>query len=240
MRPVLKAVAEVNARRSPIVRTALLFLCLLATSALGQSFEMGLELDLPFAAIQATAPALSSVVISVSPQPLLFPLPKGVALYRATACSAVARVISAGMLTEAIEGAGLSVQDPSLNTAVLAGSTSKTPSSRALTLVKWLSVGMSVAGGIVTYEKSQATQVGNAKTWAEISVGTGALGAGLGILQPILQADINTQAVSVTTGVQAALLQSDGLYQVPANGCSKPIMFFGAADRTKPFQVNLP
>jgi hypothetical protein len=95
--------------------------------------------------------------------------------------------------------------------------------------VKWSAVGISVAAGTVTYIKSQATQIGNAKDWAIGSVGTGALGAGIGILQPILQADVNTQAVSITSGVQAALISDmTNLYSVPAGGCMKSVMFFGA------------
>jgi len=180
-------------------------------------------------------PVNQKVIVTISPQQSPFPLPKGLTLYSAEMCGSVARVVDAAQVRQVAENAGISFQDPALNASVLTGASSKTPSSRVLSVIKWASVGMSVGGGVITFLKSQQPQIGNASTWAEITTGTGALGAGLGILQPIIQSDANTQAVSITTGVQAALISDmTALYSVPANGCAKSVMFFGSGGVSKP------
>src|SRR5271166_3831744 len=88
-----------------------------------------------------TTPAQSS--LSVSPQQSPFPLPRGIALYSGTVCGTTARVVSAGQIRQAIEAAGLSVQDPALNTGTL-GHVS-TPLNRLLNVTKYLAAGASVS-----------------------------------------------------------------------------------------------
>ena len=101
---------------------------------------------------------------------------------------------------------------------------SKTPTAKALTIAKWLSAGMSVSSAAISYVKQQGT-FGNGKTWAIVATGTGALGAGIGILQPFIQGEANAQAVTLTSGVSAALMQADGLWTVQAGGCVRGMLF---------------
>ena len=176
-------------------------------------------------------PGTTPAVVTVSQQQSPFPLSKGLSLYSALVCSPVARTISAGQIRQAAEGLGIAVQDASLNGQAVATAASKTPTQRALTAAKWLAAGMSVSSAAISYAKQQGT-IGNAKTWAIIATGTGALGAGIGILQPFLQTDANAQAATITQGVQSALMQADGLYSVSAGSCAKPVMMFGSGGKT--------
>lgn len=186
----------------------------------------------------AIALAFGQTGISVSPQQPPFPLPKGIALYSGTVCGA-ARIVSAGQIRQAIELAGLSVQDPILNTPTLAKGAGRTVISILSGILTYGGGGVAVGGAITAAIKSSNVNIGNAKTWAEIAAVSGALGAGVPLAQTLLKPGVEAQA-TITNGVQAALLSPDGLYSIPAGGCSKPFMFFGLNDRTKPFQAVIP
>ena len=162
--------------------------------------------------------------LTVSQQPAPFPLRKGLNLYSAEVCTPVARTFSFGAIRQAVEGLGIAVMDPSLNQQAIAQAQSKTPTGKLLTAAKWLSAGMSVSSAAISYIKQQGT-FGNGKTWAIVATGTGALGAGIGILQPFLQGEANAQALTLTSGVSAALMQADGMYSVEAQGCVRGMVF---------------
>ena len=173
-------------------------------------------------AFQPPAPA----TLTVSQQQAPFPLRKGIVLYSAEVCTPVARAISFGQVRQAVEGLGIAVQDPALNAQAIAQAQSKTPTAKALTAAKWLSAGMSVSSAAISYVKQQGT-FGNGKTWAIVATGTGALGAGIGILQPFIQGEANAQAATLTSGVSAALMQADGLWTVQSQGCVRGMLFGG-------------
>jgi len=165
-----------------------------------------------------------TATLTVTQQPAPFPLSKGLNLYSAEVCTPVARAFSFGQIRQAVEGLGIAVMDPALNAQAIAQAQSRTPTAKALTAIKWLSAGMSVSSAAISYVKQQGTY-GNGKTWAIVATGTGALGAGIGILQPFIQGEANAQATALTSGVSAALMQADGLWALPADGCIRGMLF---------------
>lgn len=179
----------------------------------------------------------SQVVVTISQQRSPFTLPRGTNLYSAKACSVDPRVISEGQIRQAAEEVGVSFQDPALSSTTLA-TAAKVP-NRLLSATKWLAAGVGVSAAAVTAFKTQAPNVGNARTYGIISAGGGALAAGIPIAESQLsglQASVST----LTNGVAAALLQEGALLAIPANGCSKSVMFFGSGELNKPGVAVIP
>ena len=173
-------------------------------------------------------PVPQPATVTVSQQQSPFPLSKGLSLYSALVCSPVSRTVSAGQIRQAAEGLGIAVQDASLNGQSVATAASRTPMQKILTGTKWANIFMSGVSGTISFVKSQQPTFGNARTWTEVSIGTGGLGALIGIMQPFLQTEANNQAATITQGVQAALMQADGLYSVQPGNCVRG-MFFGTS-----------
>ena len=169
-----------------------------------------------------------AATVTISQQQSPFPLSKGLSLYSALVCSPVSRTVSAGQIRQAAEGLGIAVQDASLNGQSVATAASRTPMQKILTGTKWANIFMSGVSGTISFVKSQQPTFGNARTWTEVSIGTGGLGALIGIMQPFLQTEANNQAATITQGVQAALMQADGLYSVQPGNCVRG-MFFGTS-----------
>lgn len=179
----------------------------------------------------------SQVVVTISQQRSPFTLPRGTNLYSAKACSIDPRVISEGQIRQAAEEIGVSFQDPALNATSLA-SAAKVP-NRLLSATKWVATGIAVSAAAITAFKAQDPGVGNARTYGIISAGGGALAAGI----PIAQSQISGLQASVSTltnGVATALLQEGALLAIPANGCSKSVMFFGSGELSKPGVAVIP
>ncbi len=187
----------------------------------------------------------AQVIVTISPQASPFPLPSGLALYSAAACSASTetrnRTVSAGQIRQVAESLGIGVQDPSLNASLLGTAESKTRSAKVVKVAGMLTLGFGIAGGAITVLKTQTTtHIGNAQTWADASVISGAIGAAIAIATPFVQQQASA-AAGLTSGVAAALISDlTELYSVPQGGCMKGLMFFGSSGLLKPAQVGLP
>lgn len=189
-----------------------------------------------------TAPVQAQIIVTVSPQPSPFPLFPDTSLYSAESCAApastVSRAISAAQIRQVAESLGITFQDPALNSTVLDKGTSTI--QRLLTASKWVSAGIAISAAAVSAFKAAQPNVGNSKTWGIVSAGSGSLAAGIPIFQTTLQAT-EVATASMTTGVAAALISDmTSLYQIPAQGCSKSVMFFGSKSTGKPLKGVIP
>jgi hypothetical protein len=176
-------------------------------------------------------PPAPAVKITMSPQASPFPLAKGMTLYSAGTCGAIARSISTAQIRNAAEGAGITWLDPAFYASALATGTSNTHTARLLNISKWSALGVSVGAGVETVLKAQSSTVtSNTKTWAIVTTTTAAAGAGIGVLQPLLQSAANAQGATMTGGVQAALVAEGGIYTMlgACGGFTKSVMFFGS------------
>jgi hypothetical protein len=172
----------------------------------------------------------SAVAIGMSPQPPPFPIVKGMVLYSVGACGATARTISMAQIRAVAEQQGVTWLDPAFYSNVVAGGIAKTPTSRFLSATKWTSDGFAVGAAVVTVLKTQSARPTNTTTWAEITTTAAATGSGISVFQPFLQAQVNAQIVTMTSGVQASLVTEGGIYSMLAGcgGFTRSVMFFGS------------
>ena len=98
-----------------------------------------------FSALLMALPAFGQITVSISHQPLeacraaLGSCPKGVGIYRATACSATAAKVSEGRLIQAIE-TKVAVLDPALTAATAAVAKRRGPKAQAVRIIEYASL----------------------------------------------------------------------------------------------------
>ena len=171
------------------------------------------------------------ILIIIVPQVSPSPLPANTTLYSVSARSSPSetrnRTISAAQILSIASTAEISWVDPALSGQVLQKENAHPVLSRALTVIKYSSGGVGVAGASLAAFKASSPNTGNANTWAIISAVGGATLAGLAFGEnQILSAQANT--ATTTTNVQNALITDmQDLYSVPSGGAAKSIMFLG-------------
>lgn len=184
----------------------------------------------------------AQVSVTISQQPSPFPL-KGVNLYSADVCAAPTetrvRTISAGQIRQVAEGANISFQDPSLNSATITRASSRTVGGILMSTTKYLAGGIAVSAATISAFKAQTPGVGNTRTYAIIAGGAGAVTVGIPLAQSQLQSSAAAMA-TITNGVQAALIgDMTSLYAVPVGGCAKSVMFFGVGAIAAPVKGSI-
>jgi hypothetical protein len=177
-----------------------------------------------------------SLTITISYQTSPYTLPKGLNLYSAETCPSSntqrIRVISAGQIRQIAEANGISFTDPALLPSMISTYVAHTFQGRLLTGISLLATGTSLGGASLTALKTSQPNIGNAHTWAEISVVSGALGAGIPMIQKSLQSTVSAEQATITNGVNKALITNmETMYTVPLGGCSGSVMFIGAGGK---------
>lgn len=179
---------------------------------------------------------MAQVAVTINPQQSPFPLPAGVTLFSAQACSEQPsnRTITAGQISQIATGAGIAMQDPALNATMLSRTVAR--DNRVLDGTKWGAAAISITAAAIAAFKNSNPNVGNAQTWAIVSGGTGAFAAGVPILESFLSQKAAADA-TITTGVASALIgDMTSLYSVPQGSCAKTVMFFGEWPSNKHLQ----
>jgi hypothetical protein len=150
----------------------------------------------------------------------------GIALYSATACSAVETRISGGSIQQRAEMAKLNVVGPALAIPTGMRSKNKTALSRTVNTLKWAAV----ATSIIIAAKGVSPGVVQGVTF-----GAGALQVVEAALTP------NTdQAGQVFAGALAQLLNPNDLLVIPAGGCVSRLFFADYVKGFTPIAATIP